>query len=127
MDMRIVVTLLSVLMLSACARTAPKVLPTTPKIAAPACFAPAGTYTAFARIRRHDCKTPPRPVIWGLTESVAPNSLKCGLYRTVENLDGHPAVMLFAVAPNGMAGSMTVFLQGCRANYKVVFPRSQQH
>jgi hypothetical protein len=121
--MRLIV-LLSALLLFACVQATPKARQATPKTAK-ACFAPSGTYASFAVLKRHDCETAPPSRIQGAEEAVAPNSIKCGLYRTVERFDGHPTVMLFGVAPNGMAGSMTIFLPGCRASYKVVFLRQQ--
>lgn len=117
-------TILLVL-LSACAKPVPKAGPpvpkTVPQMVKPACFAPAGTYTSIAVLRHHNCAAAPEPMIWGDMGDVAPNSIKCGIRRLVDNIDGHPTVMVFYIAENGMAGRMTVFLPGCRASYKLVF------
>lgn len=122
-------TTILLILLSACAAPVPKAgpAPTVKPVsslaptAKPTCFAPAGSYMSFAVLRHHNCATAPAPMVLGSTEDVAPGSIKCGIRRLVENVDGHPTVMVFYIAENGMAGRMTVFLRGCRASYQLVF------
>jgi hypothetical protein len=112
-----IIALLSLILLSACAKPALKNVPQ------PDCFAPAGFYMSFAGLQEHNCKQAPKDTLVGLRE-VKPDSLRCGLYRSSEPLEGVGKLTLIMEASRrGLIGRMLAELTGCRAVYEVVFLR----
>lgn len=116
--------MLLITLLSAC--TIPTSSVTTQKSSSQMeCFAPPGLYQTTAVLRRHECKTAPKEMIAGEVGRIESGSLKCGLFRTWEVVEGRPTVLVFLVNERGMAGSMTIFFPDCRATYKIEFLRTK--
>jgi hypothetical protein len=109
--------LLSVLSLLSCAKPALKIVPQ------PDCFAPAGFYMSFAGLQENNCKQAPKETLLGLRE-VKQDSLRCGLYRDSEPLEGGGKLtMIFEASRRGLIGKMLAEFPSCRAVYEVVFLR----
>jgi hypothetical protein len=112
-----IITFLFIVLLSACAKPALKIVPQ------PDCFAPARFYMSFAGLQEHNCKQAPKETLINLRE-VKPDSLRCGLYRSNEPLEGGGKVTLIIEASRrGLIGRMLVEFPNCRALYDVVFLR----
>ena len=114
-----IIALLSILLLSACAKPAPKVAPQSQ----PNCFAPAGFYMAFAGLQKHSCEQAPKEtIVFGV--EVKPDTLVCGVHKqTVRNKDGWVTTTLLVASSRGLAGRILVDTMKCHALYEVVLLR----
>jgi len=114
-----IITLLSILLLSACAKPVPKVAP-QPE---PNCFAPAGFYMAFAGLQKHNCKQAPKQtIVFGL--EIKPNTVACGVHKeSTRDEDGWVTTTVLVASPRGLAGRTLVDAPDCRALYEVVLLR----
>jgi len=110
-----------VLFLSACLGNGTKDINTVVPNPEAGCFAKAGTYKSLASIRKHDCSTEPPRTILGNIETVDNRELACGHFRVEGAFINRPSVLVIRVSDKKIVGSLTVFFQGCRANYRIAF------
>jgi hypothetical protein len=112
--------LLPILLMSAC--TKPVQVPVPAAASKPTCFAPAGSYVAFVKLRKHECGFTPKDTL-SIGLEVGPDSVPCGRHVRQAVLRSVSTSLEIDATRTGMSGRMFARLPGCLATYDVVFLR----
>lgn len=126
--MKIAIALLAALLVSACAKPAPKIPPQPQTMGRPgilwagSCFARAGSYMMIANLETHNCGKVPKQTLVSLVV-VGEKAFPCGKRTVNSTTDAGEVETTIAANSQGMAGRMVIRSKGCSARYELLFLR----